>query len=242
MLTDISHRLFVFDCDGTLVDSQHNIVAAMAAAWARHDLPAPQAADVRRIVGLSLEIAIARLLPDADERDAPRAGRRLSRDRAWPAHGECARHGGRTLVPRHPRADRGAGRAGDLPRRRHRQESARAGAHAAHARIARPVPHPADRRSVPQQARPGDGAAGDGRDRRRGRRSTVVIGDTSFDMEMARSAGATAIGVAWGYHETAELTHAGAHAVIRHPPTCWWNCGGWRRQRRMIRGRRRFGA
>jgi phosphoglycolate phosphatase len=47
--------------------------------------------------------------------------------------------------------------------------------------------------------------------------ATVVIGDTSFDMEMARSAGATAIGVAWGYHETVELTNAGAHAIIHQP-------------------------
>jgi phosphoglycolate phosphatase len=47
--------------------------------------------------------------------------------------------------------------------------------------------------------------------------ATVVIGDTSFDMEMARSAGATAIGVAWGYHEVAELTTAGAHAIIQQP-------------------------
>jgi phosphoglycolate phosphatase len=47
--------------------------------------------------------------------------------------------------------------------------------------------------------------------------STVVIGDTSFDMEMARSAGATAIGVAWGYHEVADLQGAGAHAVITQP-------------------------
>jgi phosphoglycolate phosphatase len=47
--------------------------------------------------------------------------------------------------------------------------------------------------------------------------ATVVIGDTSFDMEMARSAGATAVGVGWGYHETAELTEAGAHAIIHRP-------------------------
>jgi len=47
--------------------------------------------------------------------------------------------------------------------------------------------------------------------------ATVVIGDTSFDMEMARSAGATAIGVAWGYHEIVELTKAGAHAIIHQP-------------------------
>ena len=31
--------------------------------------------------------------------------------------------------------------------------------------------------------------------------TTLMIGDTSFDMAMARAAGATAIGVAWGYHD-----------------------------------------
>jgi phosphoglycolate phosphatase len=46
---------------------------------------------------------------------------------------------------------------------------------------------------------------------------TVVIGDTTFDIEMARSAGATAIGVGWGYHEAEELHAAGANAVLKHP-------------------------
>src|SRR5262245_38769511 len=59
-------RLFVFDCDGTLVDSQHNIVMAMAAAWEQHNLPAPSAADVRRVIGLSLEVAMAQMLPSAE--------------------------------------------------------------------------------------------------------------------------------------------------------------------------------
>ena len=43
---------------------------------------------------------------------------------------------------------------------------------------------------------------------------TVVVGDTSFDMEMAVNAGARAIGVGWGYHEADELHHAGALTVI----------------------------
>ena len=47
--------------------------------------------------------------------------------------------------------------------------------------------------------------------------STIVIGDTSFDMAMARAAGVTAIGVAWGYHEAGELRDAGAHHVADHP-------------------------
>jgi phosphoglycolate phosphatase len=46
---------------------------------------------------------------------------------------------------------------------------------------------------------------------------TVMIGDTSFDIEMARAAGATAIGVAWGYHPAEELTAAGAHHVLKTP-------------------------
>ena len=41
----------------------------------------------------------------------------------------------------------------------------------------------------------------------------VMIGDTSFDMEMAVAAGVRAIGVAWGYHEPSELLQTGASAV-----------------------------
>ena len=47
--------------------------------------------------------------------------------------------------------------------------------------------------------------------------TTVVVGDTAFDIGMARRAGATAIGVAWGYLSLAELTDAGAHAVAETP-------------------------
>jgi phosphoglycolate phosphatase len=43
---------------------------------------------------------------------------------------------------------------------------------------------------------------------------TVMIGDTSFDMEMARSAGVGAVGVAWGYHTADRLRAAGAHVVV----------------------------
>jgi phosphoglycolate phosphatase len=48
-------------------------------------------------------------------------------------------------------------------------------------------------------------------------RSTIMIGDTSYDMAMARAAGATAIGVAWGYHDAATLQRAGAHHIAGHP-------------------------
>jgi phosphoglycolate phosphatase len=47
--------------------------------------------------------------------------------------------------------------------------------------------------------------------------SAVMIGDTTYDMNMAKAAGVTAIGVAWGYHAPEELIAAGADFVATHP-------------------------
>jgi phosphoglycolate phosphatase len=43
-----------------------------------------------------------------------------------------------------------------------------------------------------------------------------MVGDTSYDMEMARNAQVGALGVSWGYHHDDELTGAGAHYIINH--------------------------
>jgi phosphoglycolate phosphatase len=47
---------------------------------------------------------------------------------------------------------------------------------------------------------------------------TVMIGDTSYDMQMAANAGVAAIGVDWGYHTAEELLEAGAGDVARDFP------------------------
>ncbi|MES2138011.1 MAG: HAD hydrolase-like protein, partial [Pseudomonadota bacterium] len=47
--------------------------------------------------------------------------------------------------------------------------------------------------------------------------TTIVVGDTSFDMGMAVNAGATGIGAGWGYHDADELIAAGAVAVADQP-------------------------
>ena len=60
------NRLAIFDCDGTLVDSQVNICLAMEDCFARAGLPAPCRDRTRRVVGLSLVEAIRTMLPDAD--------------------------------------------------------------------------------------------------------------------------------------------------------------------------------
>ena len=41
-----------------------------------------------------------------------------------------------------------------------------------------------------------------------------MVGDTSFDMAMARAAGARGIGVAWGYHPPELLEAAGAELIL----------------------------
>ena len=58
-MTDL--RLVIFDVDGTLIDSQAHILAAMDAAFAAHGLPAPPRAATLLIVGLSLPVAMARV-------------------------------------------------------------------------------------------------------------------------------------------------------------------------------------
>jgi phosphoglycolate phosphatase len=216
MLAEISHRLFVFDCDGTLVDSQHNIIAAMAAAWARHDLPAPAAGDVRRLVGLTLEIAIARLLPEADDakhRALAAAYREIVHDlRVGNAQGvaeEPLFPGIRALIEslEAPETFLGVATGKNLRGLEHTL-----GVHGLRERfhtlqtadVCRSKPDP--EMVLRAMAETGTAAT-----------ATVIIGDTSFDMEMARAAGATAIGVAWGYHEVADLWKAGAHAVIAQP-------------------------
>jgi len=45
---------------------------------------------------------------------------------------------------------------------------------------------------------------------------TLMVGDTVFDIEMARAAGARAIGVTWGYHPPPALREAGAAAMVDH--------------------------
>jgi phosphoglycolate phosphatase len=45
-------------------------------------------------------------------------------------------------------------------------------------------------------------------------RDTVIIGDTTFDIEMGKAAGTKAIGVTWGHHDPHELLAAGADILV----------------------------
>ena len=59
-----TYELIIFDWDGTLVDSQAQIINCVQLAFEQIGLEKPKASDVRHIIGLSLEAAFYRLVPD----------------------------------------------------------------------------------------------------------------------------------------------------------------------------------
>ena len=201
--------LVVFDCDGTLVDSQHAIVAAMARAFAEHDLAQPPAAAVRRIIGLNLDEAMAALAPEIDD------ARHHSLAEAYKAEFFRQRQSGEFTDPLYPGAmeilalaETGA-MLGVATGKSQRGLRAVLDRHGLRARFA--TLQTAD--DAPGKPNPGmllnamaeAGACPE---------ETVMIGDTTFDMTMARAANVAAVGVAWGYHEAQELDDAGAAAMV----------------------------
>jgi phosphoglycolate phosphatase len=202
--------LVVFDCDGTLVDSQHGIVACMALAFAAEGQPAPAAAAVRRVIGLQLAECVARLAPALDAAcharivDGYKEQFFILRQRA--DHEEPLFPGAAAALD--AIAARGA-RLGIATGKGRRGLLAILERHGLAGRfvtmqtgdVGPGKPHPAMLERAMEEA--GCTPA-----------ETAMIGDTVFDMQMARSAGAHAVGVAWGYHDPAELREAGAHLLV----------------------------
>ena len=59
----MKYRLIIFDWDGTLMDSLDKIVLCMQQAAQKVEIPVPNEAAVKNIIGLSLEKAAERLFP-----------------------------------------------------------------------------------------------------------------------------------------------------------------------------------
>jgi phosphoglycolate phosphatase len=206
-------RLAVFDCDGTLVDGQAAVCEAMELAFAGAGLAPPERSAVRRIVGLSLPQAVRALAPDAPgERQAAAVDGYKAAFRASRLEGrlhEPLYDGMAGLIERLAAAGWTLGVATG------KSDRGLQACLAAHGLLGRFVtlqtadrhpskPHPAMLEAAIVEA--GSSA-----------RDAVMIGDTSFDMAMARAAGVRAIGVAWGYHTAGELREAGADAVAEDP-------------------------
>ena len=206
-------KLAVFDCDGTLVDGQADICAAMDAAFAGLGFALPDRQMVRRIVGLSLPQAMRLLVPEVEPalqaalvdgyKQAYRTARAEGRVGEPLFDGirellDDLRAGGWDLAVATGKSDRGLTHCLAMHGlSNHFVSLQTADRHPS-------KPHPAMLEAALAEAL----ALG---------RDAVMIGDTSYDMTMAVAAGVRPIGVAWGYHSPDELLAAGAVVVAQTP-------------------------
>lgn len=209
-----SVRLAIFDCDGTLVDSQVNICRAMESTFAAAGLEPPPRAAIRRVIGLSLLEVVRALAPDADHPfhrrlvddykrtfQTMRADARLDEEPLFEGVAEVLddlRDRGWTLGVATGKSDRGLTHVLDA----HGIADRFATLQTADRHPSKPDPAMALAAMAEAGARP---------------ERSAMIGDTSFDMAMGRAAGARAVGVAWGYHGVGELIAAGADVVATAP-------------------------
>jgi phosphoglycolate phosphatase len=201
-------KLIVFDFDGTLVDSRALILECHRAVFTEFDLPLPLPKDSLALIGRSLELVLAQLAgPPAPIQDMVKAyGRVLPQLRADPAFAERPFDGIAELLYELSRAPNAVlGIATGHTSAAVAPALDALGWHGFFrtiqaADMAPSKPHP----GMLLQALEATGTRPE---------NAVFIGDTTFDMEMARTAKLRPIGVAWGYHTTERLMAAGAYRV-----------------------------
>lgn len=202
-------RLIVFDVDGTLVDSQAHILASMDGAFAAVGRRMPPRAEALSVVGLSLPLALARLVPAAAATEV------AAMTEAYKAAFQRIRQSAEGASPLYPGTremlDRLAGQEGTVlglatGKSRRGLEHLIALHDLGRYFVTRQVaddhpskPHPSMIRAALEET--GAGAA-----------QSAMIGDTVFDIEMGWAAGVRTVGVGWGYHRPEML--AGADALI----------------------------
>lgn len=208
----MSLKLVIFDVDGTLVDSQAHIIAAMASAFEAEGLTPPAREDTLAIVGLSLPVAMARLAAD---RDAAVQARLVDGYKAGFARLRMDR--GAELSPLYPGtlealaalAEQDEVLLGIATGKSRRGMEHLLDLHGLR-RVFHSVQVADDHPSKPHPSMVNACLSETGVDSKH----AVILGDTVFDMEMGRAAGIHCIGVDWGYHPAAALTGAGARQVL----------------------------
>jgi phosphoglycolate phosphatase len=206
-------RLAVFDCDGTLVDGQAHVCDTMEQVFVEAGLSAPDRNEIRRSVGLSLPVAIRKLAPDLDDETGAHLVQAykqgfFARRQEGTIH-EPLYEGIHDLL--HTLADSGwllAVATGKSERglnaclEQHGLTELFVSLQTSDRHRSKPHTDMLDAALMEAAVAPS---------------AAVMIGDTTFDILMARDAGVRALGVAWGYHTPDELLQAGAETVAGRP-------------------------
>lgn len=205
-------RLVVFDMDGTLIDSQDVIVQSVETAFAQMGRPAPSRAEILSIVGLSLPQALAQLAPDMDGADLDEAVARYKHSFV-----ETRKVSGGTPSPLYA----GAMEALNLlaaqdetlmgvatGKSRRGLDHVFAGHNLRH--YFQTAQTADDHPSKPHPAMLHETLRDTGVESHQ----AVMVGDTTYDIEMGVAAGFRTVGVSWGYHSPEKLRNAGADIVI----------------------------
>ena len=210
-MTPSDTRLAAFDLDGTLLNSIPSIVIGVRSCWASLGFPEVSEDQIRNIIGLPWEESVQMLVPGAGAREV---------EMIHEYHAEIAR-GDRSPPPRPPEEiffgavemlDRFEADGYELAivtsrsNRRFYEMLERAGISGRFATVktadlgpGKPSPF------LLNQAMEDVGAIPE---------STVMIGDTTYDIQTGINAGSGALGVTWGVHSKNKLMEAGAHSVV----------------------------
>ena len=190
--------LVVFDWDGTVMDSTANIVACMRQSLQDVDAPIPPDVTLRGTIGLALTEGFRRVLADTAPELAPDAVERYRhhwirdyRQRSIPFEGVESMFGELANKGHYLAVATGKGRVG-LDRDLERLGFGKWFLTTRTVDEAPSKPHPGMLLSIMDEL--GVSAS-----------ETVMVGDTSFDLEMARNAGVASLAVLCGSHSEPEL-------------------------------------
>jgi phosphoglycolate phosphatase len=206
-------ELLVFDWDGTLMDSTAVIVASLQAACADLGLPVPTDESARHIIGLGLHDALAYVLPNISPAEYPRVAERYGhhfrlRDPATPLF-EGAEETLRELTAAGHRIAIATGKS--------RRGLDRALATTGLATLFHATRCGDESASKPDPAMLVDLMRMLGTEPA----ATLMIGDTTHDLQMAINAGVPAVAAAYGAHPRKHLAALEPLACIDQPQELW---------------------
>lgn len=206
-MTERPYGLLVFDWDGTLADSERRIIDAVRRALNELGLPDRSPAQIRNVIGLGMQECLETLFPDVSP------SRRAGFVHAYRKHFSVENEAPVTLFPMVKEVLRGLHSRGYAiaiatgKSRRGLDRELRESGLDAFVQISRCAdespskPHPQMLEDILELALTPSHRA-------------LMVGDTTYDMQMARDAGVDRVGVSYGAHEAGRLLEFGPLQIV----------------------------